>query len=240
MSSKHVPVVFITGKKGSGKDTFARYLKTAMMARLRGGGPEETERPTVRVVGFADPLKEMVSRALGFPLWWCHEPAMKEKATVYGKTVREWLQWFGTEVFRQGVHRDFWCHAMLCRILGDQDTKGWIITDCRFPNEWWLVAGALDLDFSPPPGVVAGDLLASENDVPEECVRASEADDERSFSCRLVLVERPGLEDGVGAQHASERGVDDLRAFAPLIVQNDGPKEALVDMAEVYAAGTIR
>lgn len=67
------------------------------------------EKPAFRA--FADPLKQAVSLTLGIPLEWCYTSEGK-KEIVYGKTVRHWLQHYGTEYVRNQVDKDVWVHRM--------------------------------------------------------------------------------------------------------------------------------
>ena len=65
-------------------------------------------------------------------------------------TVREVLQWIGTELFRENMHKDFWVRATINRIDSDKSfydkfnggeifhntfENVYFVTDVRFPNE---------------------------------------------------------------------------------------------------------
>jgi hypothetical protein len=60
-------------------------------------------------------------------------------------TVRELLQWLGTDALRNHLHKNVWVNALMCNYVGstiDLSTgqidhyPDWIITDLRFPNEF--------------------------------------------------------------------------------------------------------
>ena len=59
---------------------------------------------------------------------------MKENTFYFGKSVRHWLQFFGTEVFRDQVDPDIWLFALLSAVAG-YDERVFIVTDVRFQNE---------------------------------------------------------------------------------------------------------
>lgn len=90
-------VVVVCGNMGHGKDALCKQLGLWV------------EKPALRA--FADPLKQAVSITLGIPLEWCYTSDGK-KEIVYGKTVRHWLQHYGTEYVRTQVDKDVWVHRM--------------------------------------------------------------------------------------------------------------------------------
>jgi len=124
-------ILGVTGFIGSGKDTIADYLCT-----FHG----------FKRISFAASLKDAVSVVFG----WDRE--MLEGTT---KTSREWreqvdewwsarlnipnftprwvLQYWGTEVCREGFHNDIWVASLENKLRKAKDNI--IITDCRFLNE---------------------------------------------------------------------------------------------------------
>jgi hypothetical protein len=123
-------IIGITGFIGSGKDTIADYLCT-----FHG----------FKRLSFASALKDSVSAVFG----WDRE--MLEGVT---KTSREWreqkdewwsnrlgmnitprfiLQYWGTEVCRNGFHNEIWIASVENKIRNTNDDI--VITDCRFANE---------------------------------------------------------------------------------------------------------
>lgn len=123
-------ILGVTGFIGSGKDTVADYLCT-----FHG----------FKRVSFAASLKDAVSSVFG----WDRE--LLEGST---KTSREWreqvdpwwsdrlgieitprwvLQYWGTEVCRNGFHKDIWVASVENKLRQTKDNI--VITDCRFSNE---------------------------------------------------------------------------------------------------------
>lgn len=123
-------ILGVTGFIGSGKDTIADYLCT-----FHG----------FKRVSFAASLKDAISNIFG----WDRE--LLEGTT---KTSREWreqvdpwwserlgkeitprwvLQFWGTEVCRNGFHQDIWVASVENKLRTATDNI--VITDCRFINE---------------------------------------------------------------------------------------------------------
>lgn len=123
-------ILGVTGFIGSGKDTIADYLCT-----FHG----------FKRLSFAASLKDAISNIFG----WDRE--LLEGTT---KTSREWrekvdpwwseklgreitprwvLQFWGTEVCRNGFHQDIWVASVENKLRTAKDNI--VITDCRFINE---------------------------------------------------------------------------------------------------------
>jgi hypothetical protein len=123
-------IIGICGFIGSGKDTAADYL-----VNFHG----------YRRESFAASLKDAVAHVFGW------DRMMLEGRTAESRAWREqpdewWsnrlgrnitpryvLQYWGTEVIRQGFHDDMWIASLENKIRASRDNI--VITDCRFPNE---------------------------------------------------------------------------------------------------------
>jgi adenylate kinase family enzyme len=126
-------IITISGPIGSGKDTIAQYLE---------------EYHGFTKLSFAGPLKDAAAAVFG----WDRE--MVEGTTAENRAKREaadsyWtqcledrlgqevtprfiLQWMGTELFRNHLHRNIWVLSMLKRV---ENYDKVVITDARFLNE---------------------------------------------------------------------------------------------------------
>ena len=130
-------LIGISGKIGSGKTALAEEL-----VKLTG---------FVRV-SFADPVKQEVSQIYGVPLEFCYHHKqwacqLREKYFIDGveytppqTTVRDLLQWHGTEV-RRKQDLAYWTKQMKGRLneLWDNDCPWIVIDDVRFEDEAWFV-----------------------------------------------------------------------------------------------------
>ena len=123
-------IIGICGFIGSGKDTAADYL-----VNFHG----------FRRESFASSLKDAVASVFGW------DRTMLEGRTTQSREWREqrdewwserlgrdvtprWvLQYWGTEVIRDGFHDDMWIASLENKIRTSKDNI--VITDCRFPNE---------------------------------------------------------------------------------------------------------
>ena len=126
-------VIGITGKAGSGKDTFAGLLKTALEQRRRLSGK-------VVIDQIAGPLKDAVTAMLGIHPSEIEYRAFKETSLLDDLGIdyspRQLLQTLGTE-WGRGLDEDIWLKLLTSR-LEDYARYGaeyCLITDVRFPNE---------------------------------------------------------------------------------------------------------
>ena len=112
-------LIGVSGKLGSGKDTFAEKLTRQI--------------PELRQKSFAFKLKQVTALLTGQKL---EDMFTQEGKNIYlqewGMTVGEFQQKMGTEGMRQGVHENGWVLSLFSDYT---DNSSWIVTDVRFPNE---------------------------------------------------------------------------------------------------------
>ena len=125
-------IIGVTGLISSGKDTVAEYLTTHY---------------GFTKLSFASSLKDAVSSVFGWnrdylegtttasrvwrdtvDTWWSH------RLNIPHLTPRWILQYWGTEVCRQGFHDDIWIASLENKL--DRLPGNVVITDCRFTNEF--------------------------------------------------------------------------------------------------------
>jgi hypothetical protein len=123
-------IIGVTGLIGSGKDTIADYLCT-----FHG----------FKRMSFASSLKDAVSSVFGWNreylegstkasrLWREQKDEWWSKRLGIEITPRWVLQYWGTEVCRNGFHNDIWVASVENKLR--QTDENIVITDCRFANE---------------------------------------------------------------------------------------------------------
>lgn len=141
-------VIALCGDIGAGKDTTAKYLVKALEACGK----------TVRVMAFADSVKDVVAAAHSVFIdrnklqgieeedrkWRTQE--IPELSEQYGRTItpRILMQIFG-DLYRDHINPDFWINEVKNKVLqARKDIIDYvIITDCRFKNEIEFVLNEL-------------------------------------------------------------------------------------------------
>jgi adenylylsulfate kinase-like enzyme len=124
-SLKLPPIVGLTGRAGTGKDTLASFLVR--------------EHGYVRY-GLADPIKELLNARFGWTddNWsdraWKETPVLRDDFTHLSVSPREMAQWLGTEVGRNLAGQDIWVDALLATAAA-RDHRRVVISDVRFNNE---------------------------------------------------------------------------------------------------------
>lgn len=122
--SNNRPILLgLCGFSESGKDTVADYL---------------VKNYNFNKLAFGDSLKYSISYTFDIPtfLWYSKEWVSEPCDILGGKTPREVLQYYGTDVARQ-INPNVWVNKVRDKI---QDTnKKVILTDIRFPNELKLL-----------------------------------------------------------------------------------------------------
>jgi hypothetical protein len=148
-------IIGISGRIGSGKDTIGTMIQyldlcakypavwgdTYNKQACAGLGTWEnfilkahTWESKWQIKKFADKLKQCASIITGIPRKGFEDMSVKDSSlgVNWGNmSVRQFLQFFGTEVGRQ-IHPDIWVNALFTDY---KCIDQWIITDVRFPNE---------------------------------------------------------------------------------------------------------
>lgn len=116
-------IIAFSGYAKSGKDTAAEIIKS--------------EFPSFQIKKFSYKLKEIASILTGLSADVFEKQSVKDShISGWNMTGREMLQRIGTDAIRDGLHKDAWVMAL----FSDYHlTDKWIITDCRFPNEYEYV-----------------------------------------------------------------------------------------------------
>lgn len=126
-----LPIIGLTGERGTGKDTAAAWLGDAF-------GFER--------MAFADPLKDEVAHELQLirppsisapkdilRAWSACLPGDVHKKPT-SPEVRRILQWYGTE-YRRGQDPDHWINRMEARYKARGEYAMIVVSDLRFANE---------------------------------------------------------------------------------------------------------
>ena len=117
-------IIGISGKKGSGKDTFAKFLQKQL---------ELSTCKSVRIDSFAANLKYCCALISGQPNYLLHNQNMKDKkAGFLNLTNRELMQKFGD--LTRSLDKDIWIKSLFSKYI-DNPPEYLIISDVRFKNE---------------------------------------------------------------------------------------------------------
>ena len=117
-------IIGISGKKGSGKDTFAKLLQKQI---------ELSTCKSVRIDSFATNLKYCCALISGQPDYLFYNQDMKDrKAGFLNFTNRELMQKFGD--LTRSLDKDIWVKSLFNKYL-DNPPEYLIISDVRFKNE---------------------------------------------------------------------------------------------------------
>lgn len=120
-------LISLSGKLGVGKDAVA-----AMIIK---------HSPTFKAKAFAYKLKEIVVLLTSCTI----EDTMTQKGKnkfipEFDMTIGQMLQKIGTDVMREGFHKNVWINALMMEI--DKAPGDYVITDCRFMNEAMAIKDA--------------------------------------------------------------------------------------------------
>jgi len=116
-------IIAFSGYAKSGKDTAAEIIKS--------------EYPSFQIKKFSQKLKDIASILTGIPSSMFEQQFIKDaEISGWGMTGREMLQKIGTDAIRDGLHKDAWVMSLFSDYHSNDK---WLITDCRFPNEYAYV-----------------------------------------------------------------------------------------------------
>lgn len=121
-------LIALTGRARSGKDTAGQFFYSTY---------------GFTQYAFADPIRAGLRAALGLTDWHFNE-GKEIVIPEYGKSPRQLMQLFGTDLGRKMVHPDVWqiratlLHPNLRFVVAAHAVRtvsNLVITDCRFDNE---------------------------------------------------------------------------------------------------------
>ena len=178
--------ITLAGRKQVGKDTSAHIIARIIGSRQEDKSfLEEWSNPSskVHIIHFADALKDACVMIFGIDRQDMETEEGKKKLTdvvwpvnapgdhgwlppegddsVRFMTVREVLQFVGTDLFRTQMDPDIWVKSIFRRKYGESDLV--IIADARFPNECeFAKQNGLLVKIERDNGLAAQDMHASE------------------------------------------------------------------------------
>ena len=137
--SKEVKIILINGKKRSGKDYFARLLQDELYKNKK----------TSYVIGFADPIKEIISKTLNVSLSDLDTFKNDKEKIIVRKNgfqeiitdFRQVLQTFGTEAMKPIFGDDIWVQ-LLIKKAKESNVDYVIVPDFRFLCETTIASNA--------------------------------------------------------------------------------------------------
>lgn len=134
MCSEHT-IILISGRKGVGKDTIAKYIA-------------DTIKQKFRVIRFSDQLKDCISIMFGWDrkkmdgLTQVDRDWREMEDCYWGEklgkriTPRTMMEFYGTDLIRSMLHKNFWIYSLHKLIETCKEPTIFIIPDCRFWNEY--------------------------------------------------------------------------------------------------------
>lgn len=171
-------LIGLNGKKGAGKDTAGAYLVDAYgFGRISFAAPLKVS--AAAALGIDPPLPETFESMKNDPNARItlmvkkpdeDDPGFYKMHTVVNITVREYLQFYGTEAHREVFGADFWTRILIDNLKPD---GRYVITDARFENECGAVKEAggqiivIERD-----GSDLADTHASEAELPADLIDA--------------------------------------------------------------------
>lgn len=131
-------IIGVSGKMGSGKDTFAELLAVKLKDRVGRHALADNLRLVTEIISG---IKMSTTHKAGEPFRNEVRNYTQEQKNIvikqFNKTIGETLQAVGTELFRDGYDTDVWVKSLFTEPLFEKLADGGIIVipDVRFPNE---------------------------------------------------------------------------------------------------------
>lgn len=119
-------IIGLMGEAKTGKDTVANMLQAEYDFRHEA---------------FAGKLKEACRVLFNFSDTQLHGSLKEVVDPFWNKTPRETLQFVGTELFRNQFDQNFWVKSLMS-LIASNDNQRWVISDCRFRNEFQAIRDA--------------------------------------------------------------------------------------------------
>lgn len=170
-------IIGISGKMGSGKDTFGKMLKEL--------------NDSYELKSFAHKLKMSASLISGIDIEKFEDPEFKlsimdvewNQADGTKMTVRQFLQKLGTDGLKDGLHKNVWINALFSNYT---ESDNWIITDVRFPEE---------ADSIQKRGGIVIRIMRPDNNYSEGNSHRSETSMDNFRKYNLIIMNNGSLED---------------------------------------------
>lgn len=168
-------LIGLNGKKGSGKDTAGTYLvqrygftRLSFALDLKRSAAAVLGLPADNGEAFFEQLKNNPKARLVLYVDDIDTRGQELRTVLVDISVREYLQFYGTEGHRDIFGADFWTRILLERLDADGN---YVITDARFANECGAVrAVGGSIIVIDRPGSDTTDMHASEEDLPPDLV----------------------------------------------------------------------
>ena len=126
-------LIGVGGKAGAGKDTIGDHL---------------VAKYGFKKIALADPIKRLVKDVFVLSDEEVYDREKREQPMEKwgGRSVRQLLQYIGTELFRENVDEEIWVKSLWFRVENDPNFN-YVVTDVRFPNELEYLSKSAGKDF---------------------------------------------------------------------------------------------
>lgn len=130
MINKNKNIIVLSGKKGSGKDTFADIFKRSKLIQELNDGIPFDKIIDYKVLSFASPIKYILSYLTKRTIE--DLDSNKNYELYHGKTVRDYYRLIA-DAFKEIFSEDIWVGQLISSM---NENDRYIITDLRFKNEY--------------------------------------------------------------------------------------------------------